>query len=332
MKIVYVDYQYHYGKPELGNNDIGLNGFIHSFETLGHQVVPFFYDELTDNVERLNSDIITFCREQQPDLVFFLLSHDLFKVETIQKLTNEFTTINFFGDDHWRFEAFTKKLAPSFTYCVTTDHLALDKYHAIGVKNVILSQWAALEPQENNELVDGSGYKYDVTFVGGKNPYRNWFIKYLEKKGVKVDCFGVGWPNGPVSLEEMQSIFSSSKINLNISNSISYDIRFLMADPIGFARQLRSTKSASQIKARNYEIPAFNGFQLTDYVPFIEESYHIGHDLICYSNIEEAIDMVVYYLKNDDLREQIKSRAVENARNNHFYIHRIEKILSSLNL
>ena len=331
MKIVYVDYKYHYGKKELGLSSIAIDGFIASFEQLGHDVAPFFYDDFVNEPERLHSELINFCEKEKPDLIFFLLSHDLFSKDVISTLTEKYTTVNFFGDDHWRFESFTKKLAHSFTYCVTTDPLAVKKYNAIGFDNLIVSQWASLDLDK--QAIKNSGeYKYDVSFIGGKNTYREWVIDYLAAKGVNVTCFGVGWPAGPVSSSEMSRIFKESKINLNISNSCSYDLRFFCSKPLTFLRQLRSSKVASQIKARNFEIPALNGFQLTDYVPFLDRYLTIGREVVCFNDVNESVDLINYYLSNESEREAIKDASHKRAITEHYYINRIEDILDKISI
>lgn len=330
MKIVYVDYQYHYGKEEQGINDIGVNGFMGSLITLGHSVTPFFYDDLVSDKSHLNETLVKFCSVEKPDLVFFVLAHDLFDCETLSSISSNYKTVNYFGDDHWRFESFTKKLAHCFSYCVTTDQFAIKKYHEIGCSNVIYSQWAALDPL-SAETLEKSSYRYDVSFIGWKTPYRAWFVNYLKSKGIDVECFGVGWDKGPVSLAEMNAIFSQTKINLNISNSRSYDLRFLAAMPVSFARQLlRSSKDASQIKARNFEIPAYNGFQLTDYVPGIEQYLRIGKEVACYNTPDDAINLIGFYLNDDELREKIKVRGALRTRSEHLYINRVAAILDRI--
>jgi len=328
VKIVYVDYNFHYGQKELGLNYIAIDGFIASFLALGHEVIPFFYDDLVNETELLHKRLVNFCEKENPDLIFFILAQDLFKKEVLKQLSENYTTVNFFGDDHWRFESFTKKLAHSFTFCITTDLLSEKKYNDIGVDNVIVSQWAALDITDDS-IVDKE-YKYDISFVGGKSPYRDWFVSYLRDKGLRVECFGVGWPAGPVSINNMARIFSETKINLNISNSRSYDLRFLCDKPFSFFRQLRSSKASSQIKARNFEIPALNGFQLSEYVPFLNRYLNIGKEIVCFNNIEESVDLIQYYLKNDIEREAIKSASHHRVVNENLYINRVKDILEQI--
>ena len=94
---------------------------------------------------------------------------------------------------------------------------------------------------------------------------------------------------------------------MNISNSCSYDIRFLKDKPFTFIRQLlRTSKTSSQIKARNFEIPALNAFQLTDYVPFLEKYLKIGEEVVCFNDVNELVDLIKYYIDFDEEREKIK--------------------------
>ena len=328
MKILYVDLQYDYGKKERGLNQIGEFGFHQVFKKLGHDVVCFYYDDYLSRLDDLQTHLLNFADQESPDLIYFCLYTDQFRIETLQKLKAKYRTINWFGDDQWRFENFTSKYATSFTYVITTDFFSLPKYQKLGCQNIFLSQWAALNRTEV-ELPDQS-YLYDVSFVGGYNSIRHWFMDELKKLGISVSAFGFGWPLGPVSLERMDEIFRRSRINLNLSNSNSFDIRYFLHHYKNSLRALRSSKSASQIKARNFEIPYYGGFQLTDYVPTLEKYFKIGQEIVCYANIDEAAQLIHYYLQNETAREEIKRASIQRARQEHSYLHRLQDILSQL--
>ena len=45
-------------------------------------------------------------------------------------------TVNWFTDDHWRFDRFSRHFAPAFDWSVTTDRDSLPKYEAIGYDGV----------------------------------------------------------------------------------------------------------------------------------------------------------------------------------------------------
>lgn len=339
MKVMYVDLQFDYGVEARGKNYIGLDGFKNSMEALGHIVVPYFYDHYLNDLENLQVDILDFSNNCQPDLIFFCLFQNQFEHTTLLSLKKKFKTINWFGDDQWRFDSFSRHYANDFSWCITTDQFSVNRYHAIGQSNVVYSQWAAIDAHINLSNVSKSRgtetYVHDVSFVGGYHPYRKWFIHELEKKGIKVTVYGNGWPNGPLKAEEMIKLFERSKINLNLSNSVSWDLRYMLSNPSSFVSLGkkflgRGVKNASQIKARNFEIPFFGGFQLTEYVPSLENYFDIGKNIACYASPDEAFTQIQYYLENNEQRELMRYMGTKTARASHGYINRFKEIFESI--
>jgi len=319
-KILFVSLEYSYGRRELGES---LNKKAHSdvLKSIGYEVCNVWLDGYI-NKEDLQSAIIKTAREYNPDMIFFKLFKSEVKFETLEELRKKnYFLINWFGDDQWRFEGFTSRYANYFDVCITTDKFSIDKYKKIGQNNVVRSQHASFENFCDYENVE---YKYDVSFIGGANSFRKWFVRELLKKGIKVECFGSGWENGRVKYEEMNEIMLKSKINLNISNSISHDVRYLLHSPKNIFLYLKSlvksgSKNISQTKARIFEIPVRGGFEITEFVPSLEDYFDIGKNIVCYSSVDEAALLVGYYLNNDFEREKIKKLSVEKARAEHTY-------------
>lgn len=199
----------------------------------------------------------------------------------------------------------------------------------MGYKNAILSQWASFE---YNGKIDFNNieYKYDVSFVGGISGYRKWIVKELLKVGIRVRCFGHGWSNGRVSFEDMSLIFKISKINLNISNSTSYDIRYIFSSFKSLREFIKAKKRAEQIKARNFEIPAFGGFQLTNYVPSLEHYFEIGRGIALYTSIKDLVLQIDYYLDNEEERREIMINGYKKAINEHTYLNRLKDIFEKI--
>lgn len=329
MKILFVDLEYDYGKKSRGINCIGQLGFKRSLERLGHNVVPFYYDEyLGSNLKKLQVDLIKKADETKPDLIFFILFQDQFEISTLEKLKEKYITYNWFGDDSWRFNDFTSKYATSFTYCSTTDKYSFHKYKDLGQSNIIMSQWAVINTPAPS--IDKLDYEFDVSFVGGFNYARGWFVKMLEKNGIKVHTFGNGWSNGMVSLEKMNEIFLKSKINLNLSNSKCYDIRYVLSHPIHLAHTLKTKKDATQMKARHFEICYNGGFQLADFAAGLDDYLEIGKDVVCYKDVDEAINLIRYYLFQDEEREKIKQSGYNKSVAFHTYEHRLKEVISSI--
>ena len=323
-KILYIGSQFEYSKKENGES-LNKKSFFNNFIGLGYKVFPIWYD---DNHKNLQQFIIEKANRIKPDIAFFILQSNQVTKATLQKLQkNGYCLINWFGDDQWRWDSFTSKYANYFNICITTDKFSVEKYKLIGQKNIIRSQWGALE---SNIEYKNITYKYDVSFVGGMNPFRKWFVKELEKRGIKVHCFGFRWDNGRVTYKQMENIFATSKINLNISNSTQYDIRYLFSNPKNILNTLRNDKNKSQTKARIFEIPTQGGFELTEYVPSLEDYFDIGKEITCYRDIDEAELLIKYYLSNDEEREAIKLSGVQKARDEHTFQCRILKFMEEI--
>lgn len=333
MKVVPVFLRYDYGIKSRGES-LEARGFYPALQQIADEVHPFWFDEYLDNRDELQKKLIEFVDHIEPDIVFFILMNDEFSFETLNYLRKKYTTINWFCDDQWRFDDFTKYYAPHFTYSVTTDKFALNKYKDIEYKNVIFSQWASFDCDDEIDF-ESVQYKYDVSFVGGISGYRKWIVDTLLQNGIKVECFGHGWKNGRVSFEEMIEIFKTSKINLNMSNSTSYDIRYLLSlfrNIKNLYEFARSKKRVEQIKARNFEIPALGGFQLTNYVPALEDHFEIGNEISIYTSIEDLILQINYYLSNEKIRAQIMVKGYEIAINKHVYLHRLKYVFRELSV
>ena len=127
----------------------------------------------------------------------------------------------------------------------------------------------------------------DISFVGAKNEYRSYVIEKLSRLGIRVECFGAGWPSGVVNQDDFFSIVGRSRLSLNLSNSSQWDVRFLARNPVAFLRNLKSNKTIEQMKARHLEVAALGSCQLSFYSSGLEQIFQIGKDILVYPNIEE---------------------------------------------
>jgi spore maturation protein CgeB len=326
-KILAVHMQWDYCDPARGPGP-EKKWFYDNLKRLAPASEVFFYDEFINDLPLLRRKLLEKAEAFNPDLIFFVPYTSQFSVESLDLLKSKWPTCAWFGDDTWRFDSYSSKLAPHFTHVLTTDAFTMEKYRAIGVKP-ILTQWAA-EPIALVNPPAQVKYKYDVSFVGAYKHVRGWFVKMLAAKGIDVECFGYGWPNGKVSSEEMGAIFNSSRINLNLSNSTTHDLRWALSGPLNLARYIRSRKPSEQIKARNFEIPLAGGFQLTNYVPTLERYLKIGEEVSTFTTPEDCAGQIRYYLANDQERAAIATAGYERAMKEHTYLVRLSDILSKI--
>lgn len=351
MKILYVASKYDYGRPEQGFSFEHYNFYdtLVKMNNSENKVIYFPVDEIILNKgeKKMNELLLKTAFEEKPDLIFFINGGTEIKKEIIQKLTKESgaITFNWFCDDPWKFESYSRHWAPLYNFVATTDFRSFKKYQKTGYKNVIYTQWACnhffYKPLNSPKI-------YDVTFVGLPHGKRKKIIEKIKKAGIEVKCWGRGWPNGRVSQEEMLRIFSQSKINLNFAGgsttllkamgsiflSRSSDRSFRINNPRYWLGNLKAIASVfrKQIKARNFEVLGCKGFLLTEYVEHLEEYYKIGREIDCFHNISELIEKIRYYLPHEKEREAIAEAGYRRTFKDHTYEKRFNEIFKLMGL
>ncbi len=333
--VLYVGLKYDYGDPRRGASYEHVN-FHHTLSRMPSvRLEAFHFDEVMRTVEReaMNRQLLETVRRVQPDVCFFALFTDEIKPETIEQISKQCVTVNWFSDDHWRFESFSKFWAPRFRWVATTDAHAVERYHAIGCRQVILTQWAC-----NHFLYRPHAEKadLDVTFVGQAHSSRKQWIERLRKAGVGVQCWGRGWENGRLGQDEMMRLYGRSKVNLNFTESSARwgvkpvakiflkrraDGTFRINCPRAMAGALSvlMRPPRTQIKGRNFEIPGCGGFLLTSYAERLEEFYKLDEEVAVFKSEEELVEKVRYYIGDEAKREAIRRAGYERTIRDHTF-------------
>ncbi len=327
MKVLACLLKYDYGVPARGDSGEKLI-MVPAMVAAGADVIPFWLEDngYPEDLGGLQRKIIEAVDVAKPDLAYFQLMRNEVSNDTFDALKPKCFAVNWFCDDQWRFEGYSRHIAPHLGASITVDKYKVHEYRALGCR-VVRTQWASPRyvPGLDVEKVD---YLYDISFVGGRNATREWIVRELEKAGIKVECFGYGWQNGRLTIAQMEKIFHTSKINLNLTNSIpslpSFR-RFLAIDALralfglnagrygSWGRSIKkglsniyasvfSEKRRESIKARNFEIPAAGGFQLSHFALEIDDYFVPGKEIALFATIDELIAQTKYYLNNDDAR------------------------------
>jgi len=255
------------------------------------ECVPFWLEDhgFKTDPEGLQLKIMDFITEQKPDVVFTVLMEYEITQATLKWIKAQgIKVINFFCDSTWRWE-WVKTIAPCLTHAFDTDYFSISKYEELGCQG-IYCQWGWYERFIKPE---NEPYKYDVSFIGGWNLARQWYVESLLPE-VKVECFGQGWPNGRAKLRD---VIPYTKINLNLSNSMPTDVRFfqwLQSKRL----QMNSGKIGEQIKLRHFEIQGYGAFQLSPYGAYMNKEFDGGlYEMIdFYANIDELKKLTLHYL------------------------------------
>lgn len=345
MLILYVAMKYDYGRPEQGHSFEHYN-FYDALVHMGHDILYFDFPSLLDKHGRdgMNRRLRDVAQSERADLLFCVLFREELDQDIVREVSETSATItfNWFCDDHWRFDGFSRHWAPCFNWVSTTDQSALPKYERIGYDRVIKTQWACnhfLYKQFDLPL------KYDVTFIGKPHGDRRAIIQSLRDRGIDVQTWGDGWPRGRLSQEEMIRVFNQSRVNLNLSNA-SWNPRHKglwrrLRYAIGrrFSARIReklaveaAKRSSDQIKGRTFEVPGCGGFLLTGVTKDLQDYYAADQEMACFSDTSDLITLVHYYLEHDDERQAIAQAGYDRTLREHTYLHRFTEIFRVMNV
>lgn len=325
MRILYVGAKYDYGDPNRGLSFEHYN-FYHALTRMGHEVQYFDFMAEYQKLgkEAMNRYLWETVRSERPTVLFCCLFEEEIDMETVSRISNSTntTTFNWFCDDHWRFESFSKRYAPAFNYVSTTSSLAMSKYLKAGHTNVIKTQWAC-----NHFLYrpDGGAPRYDATFIGQPHGDREVYIRALRRAGVDVRVWGHGWESGRLSQEEMIEVFGQSRINLNFTEAST-------RGPLPRWRRLLPRRPARQIKGRNFEVPGCGGFLLTEPADNLAEYYVPGVEVVSFEGIGDGVRKAIKYLADEPARAGIARAGLERTLREHTYEHRFNAIFQHMGL
>ena len=252
-------------------------------------------------------------REREPDLVLFyarggLLSEEVFALLRSQwscplvgmNLDDkvEFLPYGVFskGDDNYR------KWAALFDLNITNSLIASEWYKQSGLPCIYTAQGFHL-PSGLTEPTQ-SAFRYPLSFLGSKKLDREIVVNRLRAQGIPVAVFGAGWDGGQWVKDPVE-VFRSSQINLGIGSA---------------------TPHFTTLKGRDFECPSVGACYLTTYTWELSNWWDIGKEILCYRNIEEAIEIISYYRRRPEECLAIAQAAFRRAVCEHTWEVRFRKI------
>ncbi|MFX1388584.1 MAG: glycosyltransferase [Promethearchaeota archaeon] len=127
----------------------------------------------------------------------------------------------------------------------------------------------------------------DVIFVGTFSEKRERYINFLKKNKINVVCYGNGWNNKPIYLKDLVNKYRIAKVILNFNQ-----------EKVGFS-------------VRVFQVIGTGSFLLSEYCKDLEKIFKKKIHLDWFSNEEECLKLVKYYLKNEEIREKIALQGYE---------------------
>jgi len=288
------------------------------FEQFNHQRKDWRKSIKAKMNKNLVSQVRQWIQNGSTDVIFTYLSGELISPETMRKLSSfGVPMINLALNDK---ESFIGKIRNGqatgmrdicrcFDLCWTSTADALEKYCVEGALPVYLPEGANPEihkPYDVKRFID-------VSFVGQCYGNRPALIQALKEHGIHVEAFGYGWPNGPLSTEDMVRMYSKSKINLGFGGVAGH-------------------KDTYCLKGRDFEIPMSGGLYLTEYSPELEEVFEIGKEMLTYRTFDELVKKIQYLLDHPDKAEAIRKAGYRRAVSEHTWEMRFEKMFTLMGL
>lgn len=183
----------------------------------------------------------------------------------------------------------------------------------------------AYNPEKNYPILSNEEkYKADLVFVGTIHSHRYPIIEklialgkynikiygtkpafYLPKDERILRCFTGEY----ATYEERAKIFKNAKINLNTLH-------------LG---------EINGVNVRLFEIAGAGGFQLVTYKKEIAEFFELKEEIDTFSNFDELVEKIDFYLKNDKLRMEMAKKSYQKAKDRYTYKNRLEYLLKKAN-
>lgn len=329
MKILLACMLHTYGDPEREYSFEYFNFYL-VLQQMGYDVELFDYmgEIRALGKEGMNQKLLSRVRDWQPAATIFSLYTDQFDPEVVNALRSHTKTFCFFHDDTWRVE-YSRYWARQVDYFSTPDIHGELKYRQIGLPNAIYFPYGCNEQIFRRLDVPK---RYDVSFVGSWHPYREWLIERIRKTGIKVEVAGYRWPKGAIDQEGMVRLFNESRINLNLSNSASWDVRYLASSPRALINRLRSKKNIEQMKARMFEVSGCRAFQLSYFVEGLAQCYEIDREIGVYADADDLIEKVRFYLAHEELRESFATAAYMRTLEEHTFVRRFQMVFQRMGI
>jgi len=151
----------------------------------------------------------------------------------------------------------------------------------------------------------------NVSFIGMNYGYRKSIVDMIDKVGIPVECWGHGWER-KIPSADIPQVLWRSWISLNMSMS--------------------SQNQTLQIKARNFEVPASRSLLVTEYAPCLEEYFKPNVEAVFWTQADECIEKVQWYLTNKDALDKVAQAGYERSLADHSYDNRWAGVFKAVGL
>ena len=281
---------------------------------------------------RINKKIITMISSNSYDLVWIEKGNDIWPstLKKIKKLLPKVILLSISEDDMYASHSYSfwyKFGLKYYDFVFTTKSYNLEELAVnFGAKKVFLfydSYIQSLHKKIHLSQKQKEIYSSDVSAIGAYEQDRAEYLFYLAKNGIKVSVWGNGWDNFDKTHknldikhkylfnEDYSLVINSSKININFLRKVNRDT----------------------ITSRSIEIPACQGFMITERTKSQQVFFKEGADAEYFSSKKELLEKVKFYLSKPVLRKKIaKNGYLKCLKNKLSMNEQLKKILEKISV
>lgn len=262
--------------------------------------------ELHKKVSQHNREIVKFrdhIIEQIKEAdIFWLFNGANFHPSWISLLPEKQLKIYGFHDAPESSASVSLAVAPYFDACLISNISAIPLYQGYAKRK---TEWLPLfvknTPVLSDEDFAGINRPYGLVFCGERqSTWRKERLDYLQRHFPSGIFCGRGWENG--FIPSICDVYKKSKIGINIHNS------------------------TGPINVRLNELPAYGVMQVCDNKCRLGHIYQLNNEVIGYDYMDEAIDLIKYYL--DPAHEEERAQIAWNGYQRYKNCYTLEKIWS----
>jgi len=199
-------------------------------------------------------------------------------------------------------------LACHVTLTLTTSPTAAELHSARGLN---AAWWPLASDPANFENRVHARRDIRCSFIGSRYGARSELIANLASLGVKVECFGNGWPNGPIDFRQMADVLSRSRLSIG-SGFVGYSTR------------------TTTMKLRDFDVPMSGALYATNPTDELERLYPGGY-IYTYETVAELAETIssVTRMSAEEWTER-SQRTRDWCKSEHTWDQRIRELFSHL--
>lgn len=283
-------------------------------------------------VTDVRQNLVELAAVQRPDLVIVLDGMDLPLDQIAGLRARGIKTAIWLTDDPY-YTDFTMKIVSHYDFVFTLELNCIDFYRGLGCTEVHYLPFAA-HREHYRPTITRSTVEREVSFIGSAYWNRVNFFREIfpDLMSYNTVINGIWWDRMPeaalygdrveigkwMSPQETATTYSGSKIVINLHRSH-------IDEAVNNNTLLIPAASPNP---RTFEISATGTLQLCDARDDLCSFYKPDEEIVTFTNPQEMMDKIRYYLTHEEERREIALRAFERTLKDHTYLKRLDQMLT----